>query len=224
MSKEKIVAEIKARIISEHQNHKSTDWVEIAANKIYESFKIEAIDETPILVREARQYMAECSKDMGFMGSPKYFECKELVDKYYADKNEHGIIKNRKMEKIEIKQHMTKEEMVVLLNSNTTLLTKINSIIDYNSYISDNSIEDGMQLPWAFEEGSGMIYYARHKGESIYDYEGFQVSSLGMKNEKFYMGESDGVTYAMGYDEGDNYDDTYILILDNNNKESLTID
>lgn len=119
---------------------------------------------------------------------------------------------------------MTKLELKFLLEANILLLAKIGSIIDYGSDMSDNSIEDGLVLPWAFEEGSGMIYYARHKGDSIYDYCGFQVSSLGMKNEKFYMGESNGVTYAMGYPEDENWDDTYILILDNNNKESLTID
>ena len=83
MSKERIVEGIKARIITEQQKHKSLDWAQIAANKIYASYKIEPRDETPILIKEAKQYMAECSKDMGFMGSPKYTECKELVDEYY---------------------------------------------------------------------------------------------------------------------------------------------
>jgi hypothetical protein len=121
-------------------------------------------------------------------------------------------------------EKMKKSELLDLISTNKTLLTKIGSIIDYGSDMSDNSIEDGLVLPWAFEEGSGMIYYARNKGDSIYDYCGFQVSSLGMKNEKFYMGEYDGVTYVMGYPEDENWDDTYILILDNKNKESLTID
>ena len=69
-----------------------------------------------------------------------------------------------------------------------------------------------------------MIYYARHEGDDIYDYEGFQVSSMGAQNVEFFMGESDGITYAMGYEESLNWDDSYILILDNKNKESLTID
>lgn len=117
---------------------------------------------------------------------------------------------------------MTREKLIDLLSANEKLLNIIGGIIDYGSDISDNPIEDGMHLPWGYEEGSGMIYYARHEGESMYDYCGFQVSSLGMKGEKYYMGESDGVTYAMGYPEDENWDDTYILILDNNNKESLT--
>lgn len=119
---------------------------------------------------------------------------------------------------------MNKIKLTELLSANASLLDKIKSIIDYGGLFGHNPIEDGLELAWALEEGSGMIYYARYKGESIYEYCGFQVSSLGMKNEKFYMGESDGITYAMGYPEDENWDDTYILILDNNNKESLTID
>ena len=118
--------------------------------------------------------------------------------------------------------HMTKEKMLELLDANSVLLNEIGNIINYGD--CSDEIVDGLKLPWAFEDGSGMIYYARHKGDDIYDYEGFQVSSMGAKGETFYMGESDGVTYAMGHQEGDNWDDTYILILDNKNKESLTID
>ena len=87
MNKDKIISEISDRILEEYNKHKSLDWSRIAANKIYASFKIEAIDNTPILVKEAKQYMVQCNKDMGFMGSPKYSECKELVNNYYKDKN-----------------------------------------------------------------------------------------------------------------------------------------
>lgn len=118
---------------------------------------------------------------------------------------------------------MTKKRLTELLNANSTLLSEIGTII--GSGASDNSIIDGRRLSWAFEEGDGMIYYARlEKEDSIYDYEGFQISSMGAQNVEFFMGESDGITYAMGYDESENWDDTYILILDNKNKESLTID
>ena len=119
---------------------------------------------------------------------------------------------------------MTKLELTILLESNKTLLEEIAKIIgyDYRS-ISGSPIVNGLKLPWAFEDGEGMIYYARH-GDDMYNYEGMQVSSLGAKGEEFFMGESDGLTYVIGYDESENWDDTYILILDNNNKESLTID
>jgi len=120
---------------------------------------------------------------------------------------------------------MDKDKVLELLSDNKTLLEEIAKIIGYDyEYIRNESIVNGIKLPWAFEDGSGMIYYARHEGGDIYNYEGYQVSSLGAKGEEFFMGESDGLTYVMGYDESENWDDTYILILDNKNKESLTID
>ncbi len=120
---------------------------------------------------------------------------------------------------------MNKDKVLELLSANKTLLEEIAKIIGYDyDYISDSPIVNGLKLPWAFEDGEGMIYYARHEGDDIYDYEGYQVSSLGAKGEEFFMGECDGLTYAIGHEESDNWDDTYILILDNKNKESLTID
>lgn len=41
-----------------------------------------AQNRVPANVKEARQYMAECEKDMGFMESPKYYEAKKIVDEY----------------------------------------------------------------------------------------------------------------------------------------------
>jgi len=119
---------------------------------------------------------------------------------------------------------MKREKVLELLSATESLIDGIGDIIDYDDYLMDKGVVNGLSLPWALEESSGMIYYARNEGGDIYEYSGFQVSSLGMKNEKFYMGESDGITYVMGYPEDENWDDTYILILDNNNKESLTID
>lgn len=40
------------------------------------------IDNTPQGVKEARKYMAECEKDLGFMGSPKYNEANKIVYNY----------------------------------------------------------------------------------------------------------------------------------------------
>lgn len=118
---------------------------------------------------------------------------------------------------------MTKDKVIELLSANKTLLDEIGKIIGYES-IYNLSIVNGLKLPWAFDNGGGMIYYARHEGDDMYEYEGMEISSLGAKGEEFFMGESDGLTYVMGYDESENWDDSYILILDNNNKESLTID
>lgn len=121
---------------------------------------------------------------------------------------------------------MKKEKVLELLVDNKTLLEEISKIIGYNYMsICDSKIVNGLKLPWAFDDGGGIIYYARHEGDDIYNYEGMIVSSLGNKiGEEMFMGESDGLTYVIGYDESENWNDTYILILDNKNKESLTID
>ncbi len=121
---------------------------------------------------------------------------------------------------------MKKEKVLELLSSNKTLLEEIAKIIGCeHRIISDSPIVNGLKLPWAFDDGGGVIYYARHEGDDIYNYEGMIVSSLANKiGEEMFMGESDSLTYVIGYDESKNWDDTYILILDNKNKESLTID
>ena len=116
---------------------------------------------------------------------------------------------------------MTKDKVLKLLSANKTLLEEIEKIIGRQCF--DMSIVNGLKLPWAFEDGDGMIYYARHEGDDIYDYEGYQVC-LSDDDTEFSMGESDDLTYVMGYDESEYMDSAYILILDNNNKESLTID
>lgn len=36
----------------------------------------------PSEVKEAQKYIRECESDMGFMGSPKYYEAKKTVEKY----------------------------------------------------------------------------------------------------------------------------------------------
>ena len=38
MDKERIIASIKERILSEHKKHQTLDWAEIAARKIYATY------------------------------------------------------------------------------------------------------------------------------------------------------------------------------------------
>jgi hypothetical protein len=38
----------------------------------------------PKEVESAQKFIDECHRDMGFMGSKKYYEQKEIVDSYYA--------------------------------------------------------------------------------------------------------------------------------------------
>ena len=37
----------------------------------------------PKEVKEAKEYIVDCEKDMGFMGSPSYFKAKLIVNTYY---------------------------------------------------------------------------------------------------------------------------------------------
>ena len=38
----------------------------------------------PSEVKEAEKFIHECESDMGFMGSPKYYEARKIVDNYRA--------------------------------------------------------------------------------------------------------------------------------------------
>lgn len=42
----------------------------------------------PKEIEEAQKYIAECNRDMGFMGSPTYYEKKQLVEAYFAVSNQ----------------------------------------------------------------------------------------------------------------------------------------
>lgn len=45
----------------------------------------------PTNVKDARQYMADCEKDMGFMGSPRYYQAKKIVDEYKDSSRSKGV-------------------------------------------------------------------------------------------------------------------------------------
>lgn len=40
-------------------------------------------DEVPDEVQEAQKYIRSCESDMGFMGSPQYYNAKKIVSDYY---------------------------------------------------------------------------------------------------------------------------------------------
>ena len=43
--------------------------------------------EIPENIKGAMAYISHCERDMGFMGSPAYFEKKMLVEDYFKNKN-----------------------------------------------------------------------------------------------------------------------------------------
>lgn len=44
---------------------------------------------TPDYIKDAISYCSQCESDLGFMGSPKYYEQKELIKKYFEKNNVH---------------------------------------------------------------------------------------------------------------------------------------
>jgi hypothetical protein len=42
----------------------------------------------PESIKEDMHYMSRCDSDMGFMGSPRYMECKQRVEDYFATKEQ----------------------------------------------------------------------------------------------------------------------------------------
>ena len=40
----------------------------------------------PQEIKDAIKYCSQCDNDLGFMGSPKYYEQKEIINKYFGRK------------------------------------------------------------------------------------------------------------------------------------------
>ena len=71
---------------------------------------------------------------------------------------------------------------------------------------------------WEIETGD-LYIYEPEDGDDYGDYEnyyGYTLSSEGNLGEKFFMGESEGFTYVLAYD--DDWENSIIFILHNSNK------
>jgi hypothetical protein len=53
---------------------------------IFKKTYTKAKEPMPAEVKEAYKYMEDCHKDLGFMGSPEYYEKKKIVDNYNQSK------------------------------------------------------------------------------------------------------------------------------------------
>jgi hypothetical protein len=70
------------------------EFIETSINKII----------PPLEIREAQRYINQCESDLGFMGSPIYYENKKIVDEYYEkqrEANEEYILYQKLKEKYE---------------------------------------------------------------------------------------------------------------------------
>lgn len=75
-------------ISADKMTDKMIEALNIMAEKVYKMTTKEIDDfvienKMPQYVKDARSYISECQRDMGFMGSPQYDEAKRTVDAYF---------------------------------------------------------------------------------------------------------------------------------------------
>jgi hypothetical protein len=74
---------------SDNMDEETVEAINIMVDKVSKMSKREienlvAENKKPSEVKEAEKYIRECESDLGFMGSPKYYEAKKIVDNYRA--------------------------------------------------------------------------------------------------------------------------------------------
>jgi hypothetical protein len=52
------------------------------------AYDLKKLYDIPESIKEDMHYMSRCDSDMGFMGSPRYMECKQRVEDYFATKEQ----------------------------------------------------------------------------------------------------------------------------------------
>ena len=70
---------------SDNMDEETVEAINIMVDKVSKMSKKEIINlvaenKKPSEVKEAEKYIRECESDLGFMGSPKYYEAKKIVD------------------------------------------------------------------------------------------------------------------------------------------------
>ena len=74
---------------SDNMNEETLEAINIMVDKVSKMTTEEiktlvSENKKPNEVKEAEKYIRECESDMGFMGSPKYYEARKVVDAYRA--------------------------------------------------------------------------------------------------------------------------------------------
>jgi hypothetical protein len=114
---------------------------------------------------------------------------------------------------------MNKERTIELLNANSILLEEAAKIIGYNN-LEGEIMLNKISTSWALDKDSGYLSFDRYNKGDMNEYFPLTISSLGNKGEDLFMGESDGLTFIMAYDN-DDWEDTAIFIFDNENKTTF---
>lgn len=104
-----------------------------------------------------------------------------------------------------------------LIEKYIEVLTKIGKIIDYDSN-SLGTITPMLDVKYWASPNETHINFDRYEEDDMEEYGGLIISSLGMKGEKLYHGESDGLYFVMAYDEDSGWDSAEVYIFDIKNK------
>jgi hypothetical protein len=106
---------------------------------------------------------------------------------------------------------MKRTEYESFISSRNELYKNIGEIIGLSESLYDNeSLIDETDCKWKREDGQLLI--CRGKNNDVYSY---AISSYSAKGERFFIGESDGLTYVMCYpNDGFADDDSRVYVLD----------
>ena len=108
---------------------------------------------------------------------------------------------------------MKKAELNRFLMDKTEIYKKISEIIGYSSLPEYEGLIDETECKWYL---SGDTLFLDHdNSDDIDDCYQYTISSYSAKGEKFFFGESDGLTYVMTHDDEGEVEDTSIFILNN---------
>lgn len=108
-----------------------------------------------------------------------------------------------------------------LLDNYKKLLNEIR-VITGSNYLSF-PIEIDLKSPWAIYKWNLILFPEEAKIErslSDEDFWLYTISSETSKNEKFYYGEKETMTFVMAYPSDESWQNTTIFILNNNKKIS----
>lgn len=87
-------------------------------------------------------------------------------------------------------------------------------------YCDDSPIILSLDCDWVW--GNGYLH-TQVEDEPLEDnYYEYKMSSLGDKDEEYFIGSEDGITYIM-VNDGD-WENSNIIVLDNNNYKDIAID
>lgn len=110
---------------------------------------------------------------------------------------------------------MLKQDLLDFIESQDSIYEQISEIIGYGNLGNDDPIcVDYINKEW-FTQGDDLFIMIYEDEDEYYS---FIISSYSAQGEKLYIGESDGLTYVMAYQDDAGWDQTSIYVLSNEMK------